>query len=92
MCRITGHYPVVVSVGRGQAEAAEQEAISYGSWSGWLVDRDVPADRGDDDIAMKGDAPYRFRQVQRMGERGAVGQSPHPYRIVAAGDHWAAVL
>jgi hypothetical protein len=26
---------------------------------------------------MKGDAPYRFRQVQRMGEQGAVGQSPH---------------
>jgi hypothetical protein len=25
---------------------------------------------------MKGDAPYRFRQVQRMGERGAVGHPP----------------
>ena len=45
------------------------------------MDRDVPADRGDDDIAMKGDAPYRFRQVQRMGERSAVGQPPHPYRL-----------
>jgi adenine/guanine phosphoribosyltransferase-like PRPP-binding protein len=33
------------------------------------VDRDVAVDRGDDDVAMKGDAPYRFRQVQRMGER-----------------------
>ena len=88
MYRITGHYPMVVR----SAEAAEQEAISYGSWSGWLVERDVPADRGDDDVAMKGDASYRVRQVQRMGERGAVGQPPHPYRIVAAaGDHWAAV-
>ena len=65
MYRITGHYPMVVR----SAEAAEQEAISYGSWSGWLVERDVPADRGDDDVAMKGDASYRVRQVQRMGER-----------------------
>jgi hypothetical protein len=32
------------------------------------VDRDVAVDRGDD-VATKGDAPYRFRQVQRMGER-----------------------
>jgi hypothetical protein len=56
------------------------------------VDRDVAVDRGDDDVAMKGDTPYRFRQVQRMGERGAVGQPPHPYRVVAAaGDHWGAV-
>jgi hypothetical protein len=27
---------------------------------------------------MKRDDPCRFRQVQRMGERGAVGQPPHP--------------
>jgi hypothetical protein len=40
------------------------------------VDRDVAVDRGDDDVAMKGDAPYRFRQIQRMGERGAVGHPP----------------
>ena len=30
------------------------------------MDRDVAVDRGDDDVAMKGDAPYRFRQVLRM--------------------------
>jgi hypothetical protein len=53
------------------------------------VDRDVAVDRGDNDVAMKGDAPYRFRQVQRMGEQSAVGQPPHPYRVIAAaGDHW----
>jgi hypothetical protein len=46
---------------------------------------------GDDDLAMKGDDPCRFRQAQRMGERGAVGQPPHTYRAAAAGDHWAAV-
>jgi hypothetical protein len=40
------------------------------------VDRDVAVDRCDDDVAIKGDAPYRFRQVQRMGERGAVGDPP----------------
>jgi hypothetical protein len=57
-----------------------------------VVDRDVPADRGDANVAMMGDAPYRFRQVQRIGEQGAVGQPPHPYRVIAAaGDHWAAV-
>jgi hypothetical protein len=49
--RITGHYPMAVSVGR----AAEQEAISKGSWSPWLVDADVPAARADDDVATKGD-------------------------------------
>jgi len=51
MYRITGHYPMVVSVGR----AAEQEAFSYGSGSPWLVDADVPAARGDDDVATRGD-------------------------------------
>ena len=33
------------------------------------MDRDVAVDRGDDDVAMKGGARYRFRQVQRMGGR-----------------------
>ena len=39
MYRITGHYPMVVSVGR----AAEQEAISYGSWTpGWWMPMSRP--------------------------------------------------
>jgi hypothetical protein len=33
------------------------------------VDGDVPVARGDDDVAMKGGDPCRFRQVQRMGDR-----------------------
>ena len=35
MYRITGHYLMVVSVGR----AAEQEAISYRSWSGRRLEK-----------------------------------------------------
>ena len=90
MYRITAHYPIVVSVGRGR----EQEAISYGSWSGWLVDGDVPAARCDGDVAMKDDHPCRFRQVYWMGERGAVGRRHTrtvPSSSPPVGDHWAVV-
>ena len=33
-------------------------------------------------LPMKRDDPCRFRQVQRMGERGAVRQPPRPHRAV----------
>jgi hypothetical protein len=57
------------------------------------VDADVPAVRGNDDVATQGRRPMTVRQVQWMGERGAVGQPLRPYvnPAVAAGDHWAAV-
>ena len=86
MYRITGHYPMVVSDGR----AAEQEAISYRSWNGWLMTGYVPAVRGDD-VALKGDVPCRFRQIQRMGERVPSAGLAHPYRVIVASDHWGAV-
>ena len=45
------------------------------------MDGDVPAARGDDDVAMKDDGPCRFRQVYRMGERGpSAAATPVPCR------------
>ena len=101
-----------------------------GHGSGWLVDGDVRPDRGDDDVAVKGDTlvPIRIGPAdgragcrrpaatpapcrrsppltitgvpsgsvptataltepvvagQRLPDRGAVGQPPHPHRAVA---------
>src|SRR6516225_5347279 len=67
-------------------------AGGWWAWRDWLVDGDVPGGCGDD-VTMDGDGPYRFSQVQWMGERGAVGQPPHPHRAVgpAADDHRGAI-
>jgi hypothetical protein len=81
---------MVVSVGR----VREQEAISYRSWSDWLVDGDVPAARCDDHVAVKDDDPCRFRQIYWMGERvpSVVATAvPVPSSSPPAGDHWAVV-
>ena len=41
--------------------------MGHGAAGWWMAMSQPPA--GDDDVAMKGDDPCRFRQVQRMGER-----------------------
>jgi hypothetical protein len=88
---------MVMSVGRGP----EQEAISYESWSGWLVDRDVPATRDDDDVAMK--ATTHAGSARSSGWPSGVPSASRRARTVslslslslslplAAGDGWAAV-
>ena len=48
------------------------------------MNRDVLSGRGNDDVALEGDAAYPFRQVSRRGDWGAVGQPPRPHRAVAA--------
>lgn len=68
--RITAHYPMVVSVGRDTYE-------KFRSWSGWLVDGDVLAARGDNDVAIKGD-DMPVQTTPADGKLGAIGQPPHP--------------
>ena len=48
------------------------------------MDGNIGPDRSDDDIAVNGDARYRFGRLQRRHERSAAGQPPHPQGHVAA--------
>jgi hypothetical protein len=53
--------------------------------AGWWTA--ISARTADDDIAVNGDARYRFGRLQRRHERSAAGQPPHPQgRVAAAAD------
>jgi len=74
MYRITGHYPMVVSVG-GPLTGSNFAWVM----EGWLVDGDVQPPR-DDDVAMKA-TTRAGSDSPAMGERGAVAsRTPVPCR------------
>ena len=53
MYRITGHYPMVVPNMAGPLNRKQFVWVM----EPWLVDADVPAARGDDNVATKGEDP-----------------------------------
>src|SRR5882672_5493412 len=69
MYRITGHYPVVH---RPVVFREAEQQLAHEPWERWLVGGDVRSGRSDDAVAVNGDSLYRFGQVKRRHERGAV--------------------
>jgi hypothetical protein len=46
--------------GRSLFRETEQQ-LAHALWARWLVDGDVGPGRSDDDMAVNGNSPYRFR-------------------------------
>ncbi len=86
MYRITGHYSGIFIGGSlfPNVSGWPNRTASASVAGALLVDGEVGSGRGDDDVALNGDSPYRRGEVQRRHERGGVGQPPHPHRAVMA--------
>ena len=59
-------------VGRSCSRKIERQ-LAHGWRERWLVDGDAGPGRSDDDVAVNGDASYRFGQTQRSARRAAAG-------------------